>query len=326
VGRYLQVQVHFKGDARHTPTLHALRVYYPRFSYQEAYLPELFRQELDTAAAPASGPANGADIRERLFAALEGVLTPLEGRIAAVEQLIHPDTAPAGHLAWMAAALGTALPGHWPLARQRRQLREIGLVQQWKGTLAGVNLALDIATDGGVARGEAVVLENFRLRRTMATILGIAMDDADHPLTLGTGMSGNSIVGDSLILSERDAREFLALFADDQARGDEAEQVRNFFERYAHQVSVLLHGPARARRNAVEAVLAAEMPAHLQWRIIETDRPFVLGTSPLLAVDTFLETEPGFRTVSLDDTTLGREGVLADPAAFSPGDITARPD
>ena len=157
----------------------------------------------------------------------------------------------------------------------------------------------------------------------MATILGIDMDDRHHPLTLGTGMSGNSIVGDSLILSEEDARTFLSLFAPELADTDEKAVVQAFFDRYSHQVSVLLHGRARAQRAAVEEVLAEQMPAHLQWRVIETDHPFVLGTAPLLEVDSYLETRPDPRPVTLDDTYLSKEGLLHNPTALSPRDVNA---
>lgn len=323
-GRYLQLQITLKGNGRQTPCLYAIRAYYPRFSYQEAYLPELFRQERSFDPAAAEGDANGADVRERLLAAFEGVLTPIEGRIAASDQLVHPDATPAHNLPWLAEILGTELPTHWPEPRQRRLVNQATLIQQYKGTLYGVSLALDIASDGGLQRGEIVLVENFRLRRTMATILGIRIDDADHPLTLGTGMSGNSIVGDSLILSETDAREFLALFAPAQATKDETARVNAFFEQYAHQVTVLLHGRGKQLRDRVDAVLKEQMPAHLQWQIFETEHPFVLGLAPLLTVDTFIDTTPDFKRVALDDTYLGREGILKNPAAFSPADINAQ--
>lgn len=320
-GRYLQLQVTLRSNGRQTPCLHAIRVYHPRFSYQEAYLPEFYRQETDFDPDNSSGPANGADVRERLLATFEGVLTPIEGRIAASDQLLQPEATPAHNLAWVAELLGTPLPAYWPEARQRRLVSQATLVQQFKGTLYGVNLALDIGSDGGVQRGEIVLVENFRLRRTMATILGVSMDDADHPLTLGTGMSGNSIIGDSLILSESDAREFLALFSPELATQQETEIVRRFFERYAHQVTVLLHGRARQLRTLVETLLSENMPAHLQWQIFETEHRFVLGTAPLLTVDTFIDNEPQPRAVALNDTYLGREGMLNNPAAFSPADI-----
>ncbi len=325
-GRYLQLQVHLRGNGKQTPSLHAIRVYYPRFSYQDAYLPEWLRQEQVFDPGRSDGPANGADVRERLLALVEGVLTPIEGRVAASEQLLSADAAPVGQLPTLAGLLGSNLPAHWPLPRQRRRLRETALLQQWNGTFAGVQLALDIATDGGISRGEVVLLENFRLRRTMATILGINMDDGEHPLTLGTGMSGNSLIGDSLILSETDAKTFLALFAPDLADADERQIVEQFFLQYAHQISVLLHGRGRQWRQTVEDILNEQMPAHVQWQLIETEHPFVLGLAPLLTIDTFLEHTPAPRRVELDDTWLGREGVLKNLPAFSPRDVNARPD
>jgi phage tail-like protein len=324
-GRYLQLRLVLEGDGRHTPAIHAMRVYAPRFSYQEAYLPELFRQRTGREGpGDQEGPANGADVRERLLAAFEGMLTPLEGRIAACEALLHPDTVPTALMPGLAGALGLRIPPHWPEARRRRLLAEGGLLQQWRGTYPGVRLALDIATDGAVGRGQVVLVENFRLRRTMATLLGLDMDDRDHPLTLGTGMSGNSIVGDSLILSDADSRTFLALLAPELG-GDDAAAVTAFFDRYSHRVSVLLHGPARRERALVEEVLIAELPAHLLWRIVETDHPFVLGLSPLLAVDSFLETTPPPRRAVLNDTHLGREGLLANRIALSPEDANRPP-
>jgi len=76
-------------------------------------------------------------------------------------------------------------------------------------------------------------------------------------------------------------------------------------------------------RAAVEQVLTEQLPAHVQYRIIETEHPFVLGIAPLLEIDTFIETTPEPRRFKLDDTYLGREGVLKNPAAFSPEDINA---
>lgn len=326
-GRYLQLRLRMDGDGRHTPAIHALRVYAPRFSYQETYLPELFRQRTSRDPGENAGPANGADVRERLLAAFEGMLTPIEGRIAASEALLHPDSAPAHLLPRLAATLGIPMPEHWPLARRRRQLASGCWLQQRRGTYPGVLEALDIATGGAVRRGQVVLMENFRLRRTFATILGLDLDDRGHPLTLGTGMSGNSIVGDSLILSDEDSRTFLSLLAPDLVNEtgveSDAETVHAFFDRYSHRVSVLLHGPARRERALVEEVLGEELPAHLEWRIVETDHPFVLGLAPLLAVDSYLERTPDPRRVTLDDTYLGREGVLANPVALSPKAVNA---
>lgn len=322
-GHYLQLRIRMQSDGRHSPAIHALRVYYPRFSYQEAYLPTHFhQQEMQQLVKKDSDiAANAADIRERMLASFEGVLTPLEGNVAAVENLIHPETCPQDYLPWVADLIRLKLPKFWPVARQRRYLACSGLLQKWRGTYKGLMLALDIITDGAVRRGQVVVVENFRLRRTMSTLLGVYMEDDEHPLTLGTGMSGNSIVGESLILSDEDARTFLSLFAPELGTQDEREMVKAFFDRYSHMATVLLHGAARQLRKAVEDTLLEYMPGHLQWSIYETDHPFVLGMSPLLGVDTFLEKMLPYKRVRLDDTYLGKEGLLQNPLALSPKDI-----
>ncbi|GLS27838.1 phage tail protein [Marinibactrum halimedae] len=323
-GRYLQLRIQLNGNGKQSPALHALRVYYPRFSYQEVYLPEYLRQEHPVDPSDTTSTANGADFRERLLASFEGMLTPIEGRIAASDQLLHPTAGPMSHMHWLGESLGAPLPRHWPEARQRRWLKQATLVQAFKGTLSGLRLALDIVSDGGVERGEVVVIENFRLRRTLATILGRHMDDQDHPLTLGTGMSGNSLIGESLVLSDLDSQSFFALFAPELADEEEALAVKRFFKEYAHRLSIVLNGAGRDKRPVIEAFLPQQVPAHVQWQIIETDQPFVLGTSPLLRVDTFIEDTPKPNPVELNSTQVGLGDVVQNPAAFSPRDVNAQ--
>ena len=323
-GRYLRLRLTLHGDGRHSPAIFALRVYYPRFSWQTHYLPDHFQQQErpqpTNADEVADGvPANGADLRERLLASFEGVLTPLEDRIAASEILVDPAAAPAAHLPWLAHVLGTALPGHWPEARRRRWLASQGALQQTHGSYRGLLLALDILTDGAVARGAVIPVEHFRLRRTMATLLGIDMDDRGHPLTLGTGQSGNSIVGDSLILSDDMAREFLALFAPEVAeRQGEAAVVERFFDEASRRLTVILHGPARGLQAVVRDALPALVPATVQWAVRSSEHPFVLGLSPLLGIDTWLETRPPSGRVVLERTRLGRGDLLHNPVALDP--------
>lgn len=319
-GRYLQLRIGLFGDGRLTPVLHAMRVYFPRFSYQEQYLPPHLRQQ-EQPAPGIPGAANGADVRERFFAALEGVLTPLEGNVAEAQRWFDPWSVPTAALPWLSRSVGLELDPAWPEARARRYVASAGRLQQLHGTPAGVALALDLATDGGVGRGQIVVVENFRLRRSMATLLGIFMDDAKNPLTLGTMVSGNSIVGDSLILSDDASRAFLALFDPALASSNERAAVQQFFDRYAHQVSILLHGPARQAQAAVERTLQQAMPAHVQWRVLATDHPFVLGLSPLLKLDTYLEITPPPRPVVVGDTWISREGYITNPPALSPADV-----
>lgn len=320
-GRYLWLRLTLAGDGRHTPAIYALRAWYPRFSWQTNFLPNHFHQQ---EALPVTTPteavaANGADLRERLLACFEGMMTPIEERIASAETLLYPDATPAPFLPWLAQMNATRLPRHWPEPRQRRWLAEQGTLQRQRGTFGGLVRALDIITDGGVRRGEVVPVEMFRLRRTLATVLGISMDDANHPLTRGTGQSGNSIVGETLILSDDHAREFLALFAPELAKGKlEQNTVEHFFDHYARRLTVVLHGAARQQRQVVAEALPGLVPAVVQWQILESDHPFVLGLSPLLRIDTYLEKEPPPGRVQLNRTRLGRGHVIQNPVALAP--------
>ena len=356
-GRYLQLRLILTGDGRHSPAVHAVRAYYPRLSWQEAYLPRHFHQQAlppsslrgagatamqEAGIVPSSNPlegvagalpvasesdpemamvaANGADFRQRLLCCFEGMLTPIEDRIAAGEVLLDPLRAPEALLPQIGGLAGDVPPAHWPVERRRRYLACLGDLQRFRGTLLGLSLALDLATDGAVRRGSLVVVENFRFRRTLGTILGLDLDDTEHPLTLGTAQSGNSRVGESLILTAENAREFLALLAPELALADaeDAEVVREFFDRYSHRITVLIHGSTSALEPAVQEVLTRLVPAHLSWTVRTSEHPLVLGLAPLLGIDTYLERSPAWRRVVLGDTYLGREGIVENVAALGP--------
>ena len=318
-GRFLQLKIQMNGDGRHTPAIHSIRAYIARFSWQQQYLPSHFHQQ----QWPVIGdqrPANGADFRERMLSAFEGMLTPIEDRVAASELWVDPQSAPAFQLQRLADMLGVELPVHWPLQRQRDWLAFSGQLQRQRGTMAGLCLALDIATDGGVSRGEVIPVEHFRLRRTLSTILGLDLSDEQHPLTLGTGQSGNSIVGDSLILSADNAREFLALLAPELVK-DNAEDKRivaEFFDRYSHRITLILHGPAGQQRATVSRILQQQLPAHLQWTIKLSDYAFVPGLSPLLQIDSYLQRTPAWKKLILDRIHLGKDSVLQNAIALAP--------
>jgi phage tail-like protein len=317
-GAFLDLVMVASGDGRHSPCLRAVRVYTPRFSYQDEYLPALFRQTAISDESDQSNPASPPDFRERLLAAFEGMLTPIEDRVARAEYLLDPYAAPADTLPWLASYLGRMLDPGWPEARQRRAIAQAGRQLRDRGTYRGVCLALDIATDGAVARGEVVVLETHRLRRTNATVLGLSLSGL-NPLTAYGVPSGNSIVGDTLVLSAERAVDVMALLAPSAVQGADAATVAQFLDEYADrvQVTTLLQGPrAASYRAVVDTVLQAELPAQLAYDIIVTDQRFILGLSPLLDVDTFLDPAPAPAELTLNQSVMGRDAVLRDPPAL----------
>jgi phage tail-like protein len=319
-GAFLDLIAVLRGDGLHSPLLRATRVYAPRFCYQRNYLPSLFQQTSEPDnLEPAGTPPGPADFRERLFANFEGLLTPLENRVAAAEILLDPYAAPLSVLPWLASYLGVTLRSGWPETRTRRAIAKAGQQMRWRGTYRGVCLALDIVGDGAVARGEIVVLETHRLRRVDATLLGLNLSDS-NPLTGYGVLDGNSIVGDTLVLSPERIADLVELLAPAALRADPA-RVGQFLDQYIdrYQVTVLLQGPgAGALETEVRETLDAELPAQIAYDIVRTDGRFILGLSALLDIDTFLDPTAPAASLTLNRSVTGRDSVVRNSAALRP--------
>ena len=138
-GRWLQTRLTVTGDGRQTPSLAALRVWYPRFSYANEYLPPVFRA--DTASA---------DFLDRLLALFEGEFTRWEDRIAAVQWLFDARTAPAESLEWLSGWLGLAFDPANDEARKRLLIRHAMSVHARRGTVPGLLLGATLAWERNV--------------------------------------------------------------------------------------------------------------------------------------------------------------------------------
>jgi phage tail-like protein len=337
-GRFLWTRVELHGDGRGTPEIAALRVYSPRFSYVDNYLPALYRESVFAPEAnEPSARSTPADFLERFLANFEGILTPLEDRIAASYLLTDPNTTPNDALDWLGSWIGYEFDGAFPDATRRRLLERAPDLYRWRGTLRGLQLALDIVTGGAVQKGAVVLLEDFKLRRTFATILGADLSDADDPLLPGLGVSGNSYVGDSLILGEENMREFLALFsADLQAQAASRKQrlldaraIATLFDSLAFRVTVLVHQEVEAfDLGLIRKVVDREKPAHVQARVITASHRFLTGMSSLVGIDTFLGPKPPPRGVELGRTVLGAGDFVEQSPSLDPrldGDVASTP-
>ncbi len=188
-GRYLQLRLTLEGAGRTTPRLHALRVYYPRFSYLTEYLPAVYRED------PVS-----ASFLERYLANIEGTFTTLEGQIEHVETLFDSRSAPAEYLEWLAAWMGAPLDAAWSERTRRLFLAHAPQMFLERGTCAGLVRAIRLALDqcptaalfedapcaGRPERGFGVrVVERFRTRRAPGVVLG------DPTGLIGPGSTSN---------------------------------------------------------------------------------------------------------------------------------------
>jgi phage tail-like protein len=269
-----------------------------------------------TLYRPAATPA---DFLDRFLASFEAMLTPLEDRVAAAHLLTDPASAPQQHLDWLAGWIGVAFDPALPAERRRRWLAAAPALARLHGTRRGLELALDIASGGGVAGGEIVVIEGFRLRRLLATLLGVDLGDDTDPLLPGLTVSGNSIVGDTLILGESEKLELLALFREEVATIEENAAVRAFYERLAHRATVLVHQSVSAQDlGLLRRVIELEAPAHVDARVASATWPLLVGIASLVGVDTYLGPPPRPQPARTDVSSLGLGDYVLGPTSLDP--------
>jgi phage tail-like protein len=136
-GRYLQLRLRLRSDGgAATPRVRALRVWSPRFSYPQRFLPAAYREDV------ASG-----SLLERWLANLESTLTHVEDRVAHVQALFDARVAPAETLAWLAEWFDVAYDPAWDERRRRLFVRHAMDLFRWRGTVHGLRAALELAFD-----------------------------------------------------------------------------------------------------------------------------------------------------------------------------------
>jgi phage tail-like protein len=319
-GRYLWLRVILEGNRRATPEIAAVRAYGVRFSYRDSYLPEVYHETRLGPDADDEGAATGSDFLERFLGLFESVLTPLEDLAAQSYLVTHPAAAPAGALDWLASWLGVSLDAAAPEAQRRETVARASELSRWRGTLRGLELALDIATGGAVSGGEIVVVEDFRLRRTFATILGVDFGAVDDPLLAGPVFHGNSMLGDTMFFGEEQQKELLALFdADLPLNAAERQAVRAFFDGLAHRVTVLVHERVEDQDlGLIGRVVEREVPAHLRSRVRRATHPLIVGLTALVGVDTYLSPRPGREPLRIGASRVGGGHVLQSPGSLDP--------
>ena len=126
-GRYLELELTLQGTGRSTPSIRALRAWYPRFSFVTAYLPDVYQEEDE-----------GARFLERMLANVEGYLTGLEMRLDAVPSLLDARTVPADAIEWLASWLGLTLEPAWTEDRRRFLIRYADRFYRRRGTVGGL--------------------------------------------------------------------------------------------------------------------------------------------------------------------------------------------
>lgn len=279
-----------------------------------------WRLQLDGHAIGVYRPrATPADFLARFLANTEGVLTTLEDRVAHAHLLTDPTSAPAEGLDWLASWVGVAFDPALPAERRRDWLRAAGELARWHGTRRGLLLALDVATGGAVRGGEVIVIEDFRLRRVLGTLLGVDLADEDDPLLPGLQISGNSVVGDTLVLADEQRAELMALFREEATSAAEDATLAQWMGRLAHRATVLVHREVdEVDLGLVRRIVELEAPAHVDVRVVTARWPFMVGVGSLVGVDSYLSRTQPLRAVRVQRSVLGSGDFVLAPAVLDP--------
>ncbi len=182
-GRYLQLKLVFSGNGQRTPRISALRMYYPRFSYLDNYLPSVYREDEQSAF-----------FLDRFLANFEGLYTTMEDKIAAVQMLFDVRSAPPDALDWLANWFGVALDPAWTEDKRRLFISHAVDFFQYRGTMRGLRIALRLALDSCAdetlferqtteekVRDPIRIIERFLTRWTPAIIPADSAEEQNLP-------------------------------------------------------------------------------------------------------------------------------------------------
>lgn len=277
-GRYLRLRLTLGSDGGATPSVRAIRVYYPRVSYLDL-LPRIYRRD------PVS-----AFFLEHFLALFEHVFTGVENLYELFTRRLNPDAAPLEVLNWLACLIDLAFDPSWPIEKRRAIVTEAMQLYAARGTPRGLARYVELYTGK-----KPVILESFLERPLQPTFLG------QGGLLLGStmhlGPPGREASAEELFLSRWAHRFTVLVFLEDDC--DEAVTLGVVdrivtVNKPAHTVHALRAIKADARvgatRVGIDLMLGAREAAHMQLggctgpegSVVPGDTGSVLGTDAVL--------------------------------------------
>lgn len=333
-GRYLWLRLRLAGTTGATPRLDCIGLDFPRISLRR-YLPAVFGAD-----------EIAAEFTDRWLAIFDRGLRDLEAEVDDEAALFDPLAAPAypevprsrDFLAFIAAWVGVTLYAAWSLERKRHVLQHAPRLFAWRGTVQGLRgmLYLFLGLDrwarfepGPTAcvpcapraklpagwRPPRLVLEHFQLRRW------IALDHArlsDAAKLWGARIVNRSRLGRAAGLEAGGSTDG-AQVGVTQLKTSQ-DPYRDPFHVYAHKLSLFVPA-ACARRpglaQALQALVAAERPAHVETHLVFVEPRFRVGVQSMLGLDAVIGVRPD--PTVLDSMRLGR-GTVLGAAGQKPGE------
>lgn len=261
-GRYLFVRVRLQGDGSATPRVRRIHLDFPRATSADL-LPAVY---LDDAA--------GGAFTERFLSLFDASLDTVAETVRRFPALLHGDAAPPEVLPWIARFLSVALDESWSVAARRRVLAGAPELFRKRGTLPGLERAIQLAYDG------TPTIVEHGWERAWGGVASASGAPAPTAARLGAirlfGRSSARFALDRSALGRTPLMSF----------GDPGEDPHRAGQ-FRFSVSV---PPANGlSRASLLRLIDGQKPAHTLAEIhIGGERNFVLGTGVRLGIDTML--------------------------------------
>jgi phage tail-like protein len=285
-GQFLWLKFQLEGDGYATPSLRAIRVYYPRQSYLQ-YLPAVYSADDDSRW-----------FLERFLSIFETEWDDLEGHIAEMARYFDPDAVPAGpFLTYLAQWLALPLEGSWNGEEKRNLLAAAPDFYPRRGTVDGLRDFLQVYLQNitGLTPAEQgtypQIVEGFRERRHLL----VSMERVAN-LGRGAPLWSPGMVGRlQLDAFAREGEVRLVSTGDPE---------RDLFHEYAHRFRVFM--PAAWVRTAddermVRRALDTEKPAHTRYDLCLIEPRFRVGLQSSVGLDTIIGAYPVARLACTEE-------------------------
>ncbi len=198
-GRFLWIRVTLaSSDGLDTPSIRAIRAYYPRLSWLNL-LPTAYRRDTEAAA-----------FTDRFLALFEHVFTGVEDRYVEFSRELNPDAAPRDVIDWLGALIDLAFDPSWPLARRRELVMAAAELFAMRGTIAGLERYIEIYT--GV---RPVIVEAFLERPGSSSFLGRPGSVLGHGLPLVEATLSPGVAPDAALWARYAHRFTIYVYIDD---------------------------------------------------------------------------------------------------------------
>lgn len=335
--RYLELRLVIAGNGRVSPHLHAVRVYFPRFSYPKNYMPDVYLQDTESAS-----------FLERMLANPEGFFSEIEGKINDISMLFDARSAPPDTLDWLASWLGLMLDPIWAQIQQQRRvnghahrensdddrrrllIRFARRLYERRGTPSGILLALHLLLDPCLEE----TLERLKRIAVNQDLNGSLREQLEklglrRPTPAWTEAQFEDLLYQYLLAPSRLSRVRLveryhtrggrAVVAGDPTRAGRSDST-TAPDAFAHDFAVLVPEGLSAEEAAmVERLTKLEKPAHVAFDVRRFWDFFRVGETRL-GIDTVLGEDSRFQKIVMGRSYLA-EGYLYPP---HPMDVAER--